>query len=171
MIKKFPISLMAIVLLIVLLCGVAQATEFQTRGSAVVTGMDSRYIHSTAREESNFWITNIAGSTVTCRVTFYDHDGNDITSYCSIYSGNNSNGSSVLIASGTGTFTLPAAATRYVQLSVGTASKCIRGHAVIEWTSEDTSIRKALIAQGRRNRIEGDRSEAISISVNNGQAF
>lgn len=144
-------------------------TNFCARGSAVVTGMHTSYSSSTVYDVSNIWITNVAGAAVSCRVTVYDHDGQDVTSLCSIYTGGNA-GSSELVASGTGSFELPAGSTRLFKFYGKNSSKVIHGHAVIEWASEDTTIRKALIAVVGR-RLQRNSAGWGMFQVNNGQPF
>ena len=157
--------------LILIFGGFAQADEFQARGSAIVTGMMTRYVDLTNGYSSTLAITNITGSPVKVRVTFYDHDGNDVTSYCSIFSGSSVDNSPQLVAAGTGLFDLPAASTRYANLAIHDTSRFIYGHAVIEWASTDPHLRKALISSG----LTSTRIQSIPTRyyrpVNGGQPF
>lgn len=160
--------------LLVLFCGSALAeTTFNGRGSAIVNNVRAYNPNSTYNEQTEFAVTNISGSAVTCRVTVYDHDGTDVTSICNVYSGNKNSTSSALIASGTGQFELPAGNTRVVSFHAADASVgIIYGHAVIEWSSADTNLRKALIASLRVFARTGADSTGTSLTmINNGQPF
>ena len=153
------------------LCGNAFATDFEVRGSAIVPNMGAVYSTSAALVRSYIFVTNVSGGDVDCRITFYDHAGNDVTSYCSVYSGNTSGKDPVTIASGSGTFELPAGESRYARLSVSDTSKYIQGYAVVEWASSNTTIRKALIAFAKSYGVNGDRGTELGIQVNGGQPF
>jgi len=168
--KRCSISLMPLIL-ILLLCGSASATSFETRGSAVVNSMRARYYNSISYVVSHLWITNITGSDVTCRVSFYDHAGNDVTSYCKVLSGSESSADHVTISTGTGTFELPAGQSRFVSLGLSNTNRNIQGYAVIEWSSADSLVRKPLIAVGSCYTRSGDRAGYMTIPINGGQPF
>ncbi len=150
----------------------ASASAFEARGSAVITGVAGRVgSSSTYYDFTEVNVTNIAGSAVTVRVKVYDHDGTDVTQYCTVYTGDSSRPSIVTIATGTGTFELQPAATRKVLFQLAVTNKNIFGHAVIEWSSTDEKLRKAIIAHARREKRHGDVAHTTSLSVDNGQAF
>ncbi|MCG8549231.1 MAG: hypothetical protein MI799_02385 [Desulfobacterales bacterium] len=163
-----------VLVMILSLYTVAQASDFVTRGSAIVPGLRTGYSDSSStRIDSNsVFITNITGSDVDVRMTVYDHDGNDITNYCSVKTGNTGSASPTIIASGTGEFELPAGNTRFVYCRAPTQG-CYYGHGVIEWSSSDLNLRQALVAAGFHIyhwTVQNMRA-AASISVNNGQPF
>jgi len=168
--KRRSIFLMTLTL-IMLLCGPANATYLEARGSAVVTGMRAKHRSSTDFQHSIIWVTNITGSDVECRVNFFDHAGDDVTSYCTVYSGNASSNAAVTIATGTGTFDLPAGETRYVYLTMPNTSRLIQGHAVIEWASTNPHLRKALIAAGECRVVSSALKQAAGFTINGGQPF
>ena len=143
-----------------------------TSGSAIMPGIVSAWASPTSYIFSTAYITNISGSDVTCEVTWYDHDGNDVTQYCKVYSGNLSGNSSVLVASG-GTFTLPAGATRFVHFYSKNQIIALYGHAVIKWTSTNPSLRQALIATARvyANSTSYSTQNAYSIPINDNKPF
>ena len=144
-----------------------------TSGSAIMPGVMSTWASSSTYVFSTAYITNISGSDVTCEVTWYDHDGNDVTQYCKVYSGNSSGKSNVLIASGTGTFTLPAGATRFVHFYCQNQLLALYGHAVIKWTSTNPSLRQALIAIGRvhGNSTSHSTQNAFALPINDNKPF
>ena len=155
------------------MCGAAKAADFEARGSAV--GM-AVYTASSSTTLScgipSYWVTNISGSEITCRFKVYDHDGNDISSLIDVFTGNNTASSAVMLTSGAQPFTLPAGATRFVRIWDENMDKLIHGHAVIEWSSEDPNIKKALMAIGRwYHYSKSNYALAGSIPVNGGQPF
>ncbi|KAB1440355.1 hypothetical protein [Pseudodesulfovibrio senegalensis] len=168
---KNRIVVFSILALLLSLCSVSSVAAFETRGSAFVPCMSASYSNSSVLVRSYIYLTNITGSDVTCRVTFRDHAGDDVTSYSSVYSGNASGNSAVTIATVNGTFTLPAGETRYLRLSISDTSRLIIGQATIEWASDDPNLRKAIIAYGKRHGVHNDRGTLASIPINNGQPF
>lgn len=150
-------------------CGVVNASEpFEARGSAVATGMFCRYLQS-PQVQSSLIISNMAGSPVTCKVTVYDHDGNDVTSLCDVLTGSTTN-SAVVVTQG-GTFELPAFATRSVRFINKNVPGFYYGQAVIEWTSNDPRLRKALHAKLILLKEDGSRTGYAMSSVNGDQPF
>lgn len=153
------------------LCSVSSAAAFETRGSALVPCVDARYNGSSSIHSTYISVTNITGSEIDCRVTFRDHAGDDVTSYCSVLSGNSSGNSAVTISTGTGMFTLPAGETRLVRLAIGNRNRYIIGQATIEWASQDSNLRKAIVAHGYRFTVYNNRGAEAAIPVNNGLPF
>lgn len=160
-------------MLTLLLCGVAFAqTTFEARGSAIVTGLEATSsTTSTYTDKTTLWLTNISGNEITCKITMKDHDGNDVSAMTDVYTGNNSATQVQLVSSGAGTFTLPAGATRYAILWDPSMNKHIFGHIIIEWDSENTSLRKALMVDGRRYTHSGGNLLSDNVQVNGGAAF
>lgn len=142
-------------------------------GGAIMPGITSVWGSSTTYVFSTAYITNISGNDVTCDVTWFDHDGNDATQYCKVYSGNTNGTSNVLIASGTGTFPLPAGATRFVHFYSQNQYKALYGHAVIKWSSTNPSLRQALIANGRviGTSSSNGTQNAFSLPINDNKPF
>ena len=142
-------------------------------GGAIMPGITSVWGSSTTYVFSTAYITNISGSDVTCDVTWFDHDGNDATQYCKVYSGNTNGTSNVLIASGTGTFPLPAGATRFVHFYSQNQYKALYGHAVIKWSSTNPSLRQALIANGRviGTSSSNGTQNAFTLPINDNKPF
>ncbi len=145
---------------------------FETRGSAVATGVLALSSSTSYMVQSTLYVTNVSGADVSCKVTFYDQDGNDMSSILSVYSGNNSGVGNTTISTGNAPFSLPAGNTRSISTYKTNLNKRIMGHAVIEWSSENGTIRKALIAEGRRITSSGSNSAyGSTITVNGGQPF
>lgn len=157
--------------LILSLCSVSSATAFETRGSALMPCVDVRYNGPSSIHSTYISVTNITGSEIDCRVKFRDHAGDDVTSYCTVLSGNSSGIGAVTISTGTGLFTLPAGETRLVRLAIGNTSRYIIGHATIEWSSVDPNLRKAIVAHGYRFTVYNNRGAEAAIPVNNGLPF
>ena len=141
-------------------------------GSAIMPGIVSVWGSSTSYLFTTAYITNISGSDVTCEITWYDQDGNDVSHYCEVYTGNQSGSGNVLVTTG-GTFTLPAGATRFVHFYSRNQLITLYGHAVIKWTSTNPSLRQALIAtaRGYGNSTNHNTQNAWSISINDNKPF
>ncbi|WP_147820131.1 hypothetical protein [Salidesulfovibrio onnuriiensis] len=168
--KKLILTTLALVLL---MSASASATVdcFNTKGSALVPSMYTYYISNTNWRTSLLHITNITDSEVTCKVTVYDGNGNDVSSYSKLLKdsfGAGTNGE--VIATGVSTFIIPAQATRVFSFHYDNLNKFVMGHAVIEWTSENKTLRKALIA-GFRSRAKSGNNFEAQFPVNNGQPF
>ncbi len=142
--------------------------NFNAQGSTIVPNIYSCYPRPDYYYIPYFTVTNITSEEVQCKITVYDHAGNDMTQYSKIYTG----GSSwTVISSGTGEFTLPAHSTRMYSLKPEGTSVRTMGHAVIEWKSNDLKLRKALVA-GMLLQMSSKAGAGIAITnINNGQPF
>ncbi|SME96170.1 hypothetical protein [Desulfovibrio gilichinskyi] len=159
LIKAYLLSLA----MLMLACGAVNAEDnFNAQGSALVPGVTLSFSNGKGNI-TDLVLTNITSEKVQCRVAFYNDEGADITSYVKIYSGGTTY---KLISSGTGNFELPARATRQVTLK-STVPIWTVGYAIVEWASDDTQTRKALIGAMRQwtNTIMG------WTLINNGQPF
>jgi len=58
-----------------------------------------------------------------------------------------------------------------VRLYKANLNKCILGHAVIEWSSENANTRKALIATMKVIKYQTDQAFASMVTVNGGDPF
>ncbi|WP_147822610.1 hypothetical protein [Salidesulfovibrio onnuriiensis] len=155
--------------LVLLLCGSAVAVEdcFNAQGSALVPDVKSRYGNNSQFIITCMTISNITDSAVTCRVNVYDDFGNDVSTSCHVSVGGVAGGFKYE-STGQNTFELAAHATRtyvFKSSSIGMA-----GYAVIEWTSTNKKLRKALIASSRYEGMAGSYFASRSL-VNNGQPF
>ena len=141
--KKCQYLFLAVVAAL-LMCGSAMAADFETRGSAVVIGLEAAVITSTNyKKRPKIYVTNISGSDVTCKISLFDHDGNDATSY-TVYTGSSTSYAGALVSSDNAPFTIPAGATREINAWPNVSNENIKGYALIEWSSEASHIRKAL---------------------------
>ena len=146
------------------------AEAFDAKGSAVVPGLFVEYISSTNTYWAALYISNTTSETVTCKVTVYDGDGNDITSIGTLYHVASGATHSVVAPSTNGEFDLPPLSTRIFKLYNGSTS-LYTGHAVIEWNSSQSTLRKALVA----TRIIGGYWNGVysqtEDDINGGQIF
>lgn len=170
MVKKF---LFALIFNILFFSNAMATVTFIPQGSALVPGILARQQSNGEKEYSYIMLSNITSETVNCRVTVYDHDGNDVTYSSKILNGSSSNnGDFDPIASGTGDFTIPPHSSRIFSFWILNSSKKVMfGHAVVEWNSEDPKTRKALIGVFNRKHIGTSRAYGGDILINNGQAF
>ncbi|MGL1863537.1 MAG: hypothetical protein OCC46_13520 [Pseudodesulfovibrio sp.] len=163
--------LFVVAILSMLLCGAAQAADFEARGSAIVPGLQMHSSSSSVLSYSVIRVTNTSGSDVSCRVSVYDHNGADVSSLCSVITGNSSAASATTLSTGTGLFSLPAGHSRYIWIYKSNWNKVMYGHAVIEWDSEDTSARKALVVSGERYINYGTKAISVMLPVIGAQPF
>ncbi len=169
---KFKIIITAAMLTLIM-CGSAFATaNFEARGSAVATGFLSTSSSTTYKEMTTMMVSNISGVDVDCKVTIYDSNGNDISSIIDVYKDNTSSTSAILVSSGSVPFTIPAGATRKVNTWKPNMNKQLFGHILIEWSTEDGNVRKALIAEGRLVSTNGSGpAYSSTLNINSGQPF
>ncbi|WP_147820515.1 hypothetical protein [Salidesulfovibrio onnuriiensis] len=164
--KRISLSLIALACVLLMAAPAFAQSDFNAKGSALIPGMVARHKDG-YMDYTNLILTNITGSPVTCKVTVYDHNGNDVTADNSrVVSGNFQT-----ISTGTGTFELPANSTRVYQFWKKNSNTMIHGHAIVEWTSSDNTHRKALIGTVRHFREKGDKAFGTSLLINNGQPF
>ena len=146
----------------------AQST-FVPNGSALIPGMSAKGLSSTNYDTCHLFISNISDNAVQCRVTVFDHDGNDVSHYCRLYTGGASE--FTLLSTGVSTFEIPAHSTRDYDLYDSTMP-AILGYGIIEWEGIDKYQRKSLIAAtmvyGRRT---ADAYFSSKFPINNGQPF
>ncbi|MFV0420870.1 hypothetical protein [Oleidesulfovibrio sp.] len=143
-------------------------TAYKPKGRALVTGIEAR--DSAWDFISNIFITNVSDTEVTCRITVYNHIGENVSSLCNVYTGSTS-GSPVELTSGGNEFRLPPANTRMVQVWAPGMMPVVFGHAVIEWTSESTTVRKALVAALKTVRVNGASTYGFMSQINGGEPF
>ncbi len=141
--RLIKLSMLSVAML-VLMCGAAGAQDFQVRGSAIVPNLLYQFWSTTQYVNSEILITNITNVPVKCRVLIYDHSGNDISSFGQILTGGNGNWA--LVSTSAANFEIPANGSRIFSLANTYPLKSIIAHAIIEWSSDDTKLRKALMA-------------------------
>ncbi|WP_147822210.1 hypothetical protein [Salidesulfovibrio onnuriiensis] len=166
---KFLRSIFMAIALVVLLCGMSAASDdFMAQGSAITTGILARF-QTTDVVKYGIFVTNITDGEVNCKVTYYDHDGKNISAYSTVLTGN-SGSSPITVGPGSSSFKLPAHATRYVYLS-DSVNVFVYGSAIIEWNSTDKRLRKALIAKQHLYKKDGNRLGLSQTSINGDQPF
>lgn len=171
-VKKLVVQCLA-ALIILSLPSISFGTgTFVATGSAVVPGVITRYVESGRYTNCNIYISNTTDSEIICKVTFYDHNGNDVTStYGKVYSAGGASSSAVEVYSSDGEFTLPALSTRMFRAS-STSVHSVQGFAVIEWHSSNSTLRKALAAYAKVVDYAGSyQKDAGAFAVDGGQIF
>ncbi|WP_291329918.1 hypothetical protein [Desulfovibrio sp. UCD-KL4C] len=157
--------------MLMLMCGAAGADEFKAQGSALVAGIDHRYVSVLDFYATSLRLSNITGEPVQCKVTVFNHNGEDITSYGHVLTGGSSD--LQVILGGTGTFDIPPYSSRIYELKSSTLKQSVTGYAIVEWTSDNSKLRKALIGVITRLRVRpADASTSqTERDINNGQPF
>lgn len=167
--KKVTLCLMSLMVVVLLSSAAFTAECFNVKGSAFVPNIYTYRTSNTNWRNSHMHISNITDSEVTCRVTVYDGDGNDLSSFSKVLKDGGGT-TSTLVTSGTGTFTIPAQSTRVFSFHYDNLNKFVMGHATIEWTSTNKTLHKALVA-GYRSRTVHNSSFEAQFAINNGQPF
>ncbi len=169
---KFKAIIAAAMLTLIMCTSAFASTTFETRGSAIATGIIAISSSTSYQIKPTMLLSNISGVDVECRVTVFDQDGNNVSSINDVYSGNSSGTNAVLVSTGAAAFTIPAGATRNINMWDSNMNKQIIGHALIEWSSADGNVRKALIGGGRVITTNGGYSSySTTFSVNGGMPF
>ncbi|SME96187.1 hypothetical protein [Desulfovibrio gilichinskyi] len=165
LIKAYVLSLA----MLMLVCGTAGADDFNAQGSALVPGIEFGK-HGGFSLSSALYLSNITNETIRCRVCFYDHDGNDMSSRIKIRSGSSASWQ-IILAAGTGEADIPAHSTRIFSLETTNNEEYRIGHAYIQWSSSDPKPHKALI--GLLRNAGGNSIGLVSAhsQINNGQPF
>ena len=156
--KRF-MSVVLSMVVVLMMCGGAMAEEcFNAQGSAVAPGLLFAYRGAGDWTSPYIILNNITDKSVQCRVTVYNQDGTDVTSFGYVLTG----GSSwITVSSGTGDMEIPAYSTRIYSINPSGGQKAIMGHATIQWKSDDVKLRNALVGVVMRHRVYGSsRSDA-----------
>ncbi|NDV23667.1 hypothetical protein [Desulfovibrio sp. JC022] len=173
--KKTFITALLSLTITIFICGAAFAenTTFHAQGRTVAPGIFTYFKNSYSYAYTYISISNITSTPVQCKVTIYDHEGNDQTSRGHVYSGEYVNGGWTGVAVSDGIFEIPAYGTRLFTMDDRTQKYSIFGHATIEWKSEDNKMSKALVASMRHYGHAGSAGTTKSggITINNGQPF
>lgn len=155
--------------LVLMSTGSFASGTFVADGSAIVPSVLTKFVSASNRNWTQLVLTNTTGVDVTCKVTFFDGSGNDITtSLC--YVAQVVNGSSIAVSVSDGEFTLPALSTVYISTSLGTT--CFYwGFATVQWRSDSTPLSKAIIGTAVYNQYNGGTYNQSRIAINNGEVF
>lgn len=142
-----------------------------SRGKAIVPNVIGRYKNIDNYTVTHIVVSNITSSDVDCKITVYNHDGVDVTSWSKLSTGTDTSLLNV-IAQGTGEFTLPAQSTRIFTFGTVDGQQLhYPGYATIEWASDDSTMFEALVAGGRMWHESGGNPFAIGFLVNGGMPF
>ncbi len=159
------------VAMLMLMCGAAGADDFYPQGSVLVPNLIFQQYNANNFFYQYITITNITDKSVKCRISVYNNDGNDVTSLGRYCTGSSSAGVGIQVSSGSGEIDLPAHSTRLFALDGANTPQVFHGYAVIEWSSSDSQMRKALLAGGWCLRNSGGEQSGGQITINNGQPF
>ncbi|WP_432736695.1 hypothetical protein [Maridesulfovibrio sp. FT414] len=159
--------------MVLMMSGGAMADDFAAQGIVLLPGLTAGYTGPSSSWYNIISLSNITDKEVTCKITVYDHDGNDVTNHGQVYTGSYGITSRKLLSSGVGDFAIPPRSTRLFLFGiVNTGLKTIDGHGVLKWKSTDTDLRRALIGSIRQIRIFGAGSGSnTNVLINNGQPF
>ena len=139
--------------------------QMDVRGSTIIPSLIYQSAGSTYTN-TYLIITNITNSPVTCRVKTYDHNGNDLSQYGYVYTGGNSNWA--VVSTGAIDFELPAHSARMYTIKNYSPLISILAHSIVEWSSSDVRLRKALVASVYSGNNFGSHSTFL---INNGEPF
>ncbi|WP_394705991.1 hypothetical protein [Maridesulfovibrio sp.] len=172
--KLFRKSLILAVAMVAFICGGASAqVSFNAQGKVLVPGVMSQYTNTYSYFNSYLLLSNITNQDVHVKVTYYGHDGQDVTSLGVLSTGSYSTGGGVVDSSSNGEFTIPAYSTRNFAIQNRPNQHCVLGHATIAWNSDDPKMTRALIGIVRYNSKNGNSSAALggAFPINNGQPW
>ncbi len=156
--------------MVLLMSGGAMAQgTFVPQGGITVPGIVYMNISSTNQMLPRIILTNITGETIKCKVRVYDHDDVDLTHLSKVVKGGQ--GSFPTVVSGTGDFEIPAHSTRLYWMMPCSGIKRTAGYATIEWSADDSKLRKALIGSIWRVRSWTGGGTDVNDPLNNSQPF
>ncbi|ACS80708.1 hypothetical protein [Maridesulfovibrio salexigens] len=168
---KKAMKIVLAVAMVLLMSGGAMAQEsFNAQGSALVPNMVYSYNDSNLLKYTSMYLSNITSSDVQCKVTVYDHNGNDVTYLGTVVTGGN--GVETVLSKGSGEFAIPAHSTRCFTLGRDHIKIAVMGYAVVEWKSSDTTLRRALIGGVRTPaKSSSYHGKGGTAYINGGQPF
>lgn len=158
-------KLMIPTVMVLMLFGALSAQAGST-GSAIVPTVVLHYNNSQSHSWVNLLLSNIVDKEITCSVQVFDQDGVDITDtvISNLYTGSPAG---IQPIGTSAVFNIPAHGSRLLQLYKATMHGTL-AHAIIQWSSEDKAIGKALVGSvSSQSTVYG----SSSIPINNGQPF
>ncbi|WP_419785809.1 hypothetical protein [Pseudodesulfovibrio sp.] len=161
----FRKSLVFSFMLTILICSSAYAVDFVPRGKVIIPGVESIWPNSRVAASTQIAITNVSGCDVNCKVTFYDHKGIDVSSYCTLYTWNATGTTESVIGTCDETFSLGSGKTILAGANIHNTSKGIHGYAVIEWGSDNPHISRALVVMAQKTNIDLNNSLLSRIAL------
>lgn len=170
--KKVVFAIFLLAFMVLAPC-LSQASEIFSGGKAMVCGLMSHYVTSSGNfVQFAISVSNTTDVEVDCNITLYNQDGDtSSTSYGTVSEPNSSTASGSITITTGGEFTLPAHSTRHYCFNIASGMPNFAGYAVIEWTSSNTTIRKALLASMQRGSRNGSSYHSQQVLVNGGQLF
>lgn len=170
--KRASFFILAAALFLTAITLEAHATTFAADGSAIVPGVRTRYTQSTKFYSTAIQVTNTTSCNVECKATFYDQDGNNVTStFLRVTkTDGTSSDSSTTITDVDGQFTLPARSTYNLVFSISSPHR-VDGFATIEWRCDSDTIQKALSATSRTFFTIDGNVNMSQVPVNGGELF
>lgn len=172
--KSLRKSLILAVMIVVFICGGASAQgAFNAQGKVLVPGVMSQYINNVGFTQNYLLLSNITDHDVRVKVTYYGHDGQDMTSFGILYDGSYSSASVTVLPSIDGEFTIPAYATRQYGIQNSQRVHCVLGYVKVAWNSDDPKMTSALIGILRYSSKNGNSYAAHGgfFPINNGQPW
>lgn len=159
--KKLMIS--AVMVLILFGAIPAQAGS---SGSTIIPTVVFHYNNDQSYSWVNLMLSSIVDKEVTCSVRVFDQDGIDITdtAISNLYTGSPTG---IQPVGTSATFNIPAHGSRMLQLYKAALHGTL-AHAIIQWSSEDKTIGKALVGSvSSQSTVYG----SSTVAINNGQPF
>ncbi len=164
-------GLIVALLLVASVGSVAFAYGDTASGRATATSINLWYYDGNNYHATLAYLTNITDTEVSCTVNFYSSDGEAYNSVLKVYKGNKT-GSSVILTDESNSFKIPAHSTRCVEFKDLSKKNNTFGYAVIEWSSADTMVNKALIGSLRKyGRAGAGTLFGTCSEINGGQPF
>ncbi|WP_291325153.1 hypothetical protein [Desulfovibrio sp. UCD-KL4C] len=153
--------------MLVLMCGIAGAADFNAQGSAIVPHMRSCMTYNPTNSTSTgMYLSNITDKNINCKISVYDQNGNDISSYGYVMTVIPNSTGYQYVASGSQAFDIAAHSSCYFKYS-GTFNARTFGYAVVKWNSSDALMTKALVgAVEYSSEMSGG-----NVYINNGHPF
>ncbi|MFW5500882.1 MULTISPECIES: hypothetical protein [unclassified Maridesulfovibrio] len=176
MIKMIRTGLISTVMVVLMCGGVFAQGTFVPQGSAVVSALHIRYKDACSQARPSITLTNITNETIRVKVTMFDHTGDDISHFGTVYTGSRTSASAQMVTTGENVFEIPPhSARRYSGYNRHTAPIYVFGYAKIEWSSNDPQLMKALVAtciHYESSNVSSSHSwSAERYLINNGQPF
>lgn len=168
---------LAVFVLTLVVCLASASMSFSSEiitsgGKVFVNGLYTQYISSTNHSTFQIFVSNVTSVDVTCNITVYDQNGStNCTSYGDVYAASTSGSGWVEEYSGTGEFALSAHSSRVYMINPSSSMPNAMYYVVIEWVSNDETLRKAVIASARSVQNIGGAYFTSQTSVNGGQIF
>lgn len=168
--KKTMKFVLAMIMVLMMSGGAMAQTAFNAQGTCLVP-------HVTGHRSSSEWtvtrvhLSNITDSAIHCKIDIYDHNGNDVSSYGSIYSVSTDGVNWSYIMTAGNEFEIPAHSTRMMEFTRGTVPNRIMGYGVVKWKSNDPMKQKALVGFVRIHTANSIHAYGGEVFLNDGQPF